>query len=206
MIRETEDFFSKGCGRCARCDTPSCSARRWADGLAELRRICLAEGLTETAKWGHPCYMHAGRNIAILAALRDDFRLTFFDAALLPDPDKVLERQGPNARHASMIRLRDAAAAIRLRPIIRACLHEAKRNAEAGIRPPKDAGATALPDELAEALDADPELAEAFHGLTPGRQRSYAINLASAKKPETRRSRIERFRSRILAGKGALDR
>ncbi len=30
-----------------------------------------------------------------------------------------------------------------------------------------------MPDELAEVLDADPELAEAFHALTPGRQKSY---------------------------------
>jgi uncharacterized protein YdeI (YjbR/CyaY-like superfamily) len=63
-----------------------------------------------------------------------------------------------------------------------------------------------LPVELAEALDADCELAEAFHALTPGRQRSYVINLSSAKKTETRISRIAAFRSRIMAGKGALER
>lgn len=63
-----------------------------------------------------------------------------------------------------------------------------------------------LPYELAEALDSDSELAEAFHSLTPGRQRSYVINLNSAKKPETRISRIVSFRDRILAGQGALER
>ena len=35
-------------------------------------------------------------------------------------------------------------------------------------------------------MDADPELAEAFYSLTPGRQKSYVINLNSAKKSETR--------------------
>jgi uncharacterized protein YdeI (YjbR/CyaY-like superfamily) len=62
-----------------------------------------------------------------------------------------------------------------------------------------------LPYELAEALESDPELAEAFHRLTPGRQKSYIINLDSAKKPETRISRIIAFRDRILAGKGAME-
>ena len=32
-----------------------------------------------------------------------------------------------------------------------------------------------------EAMDADPELAEAFHALTPGRQNSYVIALKGAK-------------------------
>ena len=62
------------------------------------------------------------------------------------------------------------------------------------------------PVELAEALDADPELAEAFQDLTPGRQKSYAINLNAAKKPETRVARIVKFRDKIFAGKGATER
>jgi uncharacterized protein YdeI (YjbR/CyaY-like superfamily) len=64
----------------------------------------------------------------------------------------------------------------------------------------------ALPDELIEALDADPELAEAFHALTPGRQRSYVINLNGAKASATRQTRIARFRAQIIAGKGANER
>lgn len=63
-----------------------------------------------------------------------------------------------------------------------------------------------MPVELIEALDADPELAEAFHVLTPGRQKSYVINLRGAKKPETRTARIGKFRSKILSGKGATER
>ena len=55
-------------------------------------------------------------------------------------------------------------------------------------------------------MDADPEMAEAFWALTPGRQRSYVIHLASAKTSATRVARIERVRGKILAGKGALER
>ena len=63
-----------------------------------------------------------------------------------------------------------------------------------------------LPNELLEALESDRELATAFHALTPGRKKSYVINLNSAKKPETRLSRIAKFRDKILAGKGAMER
>ena len=94
MIADIEDFFSKGCGRCKRFATADCSARLWQRGLTDLRRICLASGLIETVKWGHPCYMHIGRNIAVIGAYRGDYRLSFFNAALMKDPAGVLEKRG----------------------------------------------------------------------------------------------------------------
>lgn len=206
MITDIEEFFTKGCGRCDRFATPDCSTRRWAGGLAALRRLCLRAGLAETVKWGHPCYMRAGRNIAIMAAFRGDFRLTFFNAALMKDPDGVLERQGPNTRHPDAIRFTDNAQVEAMAPTILRYLTEAMGYAETGVKPPKDDSTPDLPEELADALDADPELAEAFHRLTPGRQRSYAILLSSAKTAATRVSRIEKARPHILAGKGANER
>jgi uncharacterized protein YdeI (YjbR/CyaY-like superfamily) len=206
MITDIEDYFAKGCGRCARFATTDCSTRKWARGLADLRRICRDAGLTETVKWGHPCYMHADRNIAIIGAFRDDFRLNFFNAALMKDPESVLEKRGPNTRHPDMIRFEDNAQVARMQPTIRSYLEEAISYAAAGIKPAKEQTDLELPDELVEALDADPELSEAFQDLTPGRQRSYVINLNSAKKPETRISRIAGFRDKIIAGKGAMDR
>lgn len=202
MIEDVEDFFAKGCGRCARFATPDCSTRRWIDGLTELRRICLAAGLVETVKWGHPCYMHAGRNIAIIGAFRGDFRLTFFNAALLKDAATVLERQGTNSRHPDMIRFTDSGQVAAKEPAIRACLGEAKGHAAAGTRPPRETDEPDLPAELVEALASDPELAAAFRKLTPGRKRSYVLNLSAAKAPATRAARIARFRAGILAGKG----
>jgi uncharacterized protein YdeI (YjbR/CyaY-like superfamily) len=206
MITETEDYFTKGCGRCPRFATPDCSTRRWAEGLAELRRICLEAGLEETVKWGHPCYVHAGRNIAILGAFRSDFRISFFEAALMTDPDGVLEVSGPNTRHADMIRFADCTRVRELEPVLRSYLEEAMGHAAAGRRAPKETREVDLPEELVAALDADPDLAEAFAALTPGRQRSHAIALSSAKASATRVARIARLRGKILAGKGATER
>lgn len=204
MITEAEDFFAKGCGRCARFDTPDCSTKAWAEGLAELRRQCLAAGLVETVKWGHPTYMHAGRNIALIGAFRGDFRLNFFDAPLLTDPEGILGRSP--AGKPDGVRFDDPAAPARMAGTIAALLAEAKAHAEAGRRAPRDTSELVLPDELVAALDADPALAEAFAALTPGRKKSYVLNLEVAKKPETRIARIEKFRPLILAGKGALER
>ena len=72
-----------------------------------------------------------------------------------------------------------------------------------GILAPTD---PVLASGVQTTLSADPELAAAFYGLTPGRQRSYVILLNGAKKSETRMARIDAARARILAGKGALER
>jgi len=206
MITDADEFFAKGCGRCDRFDTPDCSAQRWREGLAAVRALCLQAGLQETAKWGHPCYMHAGRNVAILGATRGDFRLSFFAAALLSDPTRALERQGANTQHPDALRFTYATDVLRRADVVCALLAEAMGHAEAGRLPPKTQTALELPDELTEALQADVVLATAFAALTPGRQKSYVLHLLGTQHPATRRSRIERCRDKILAGKGQLER
>lgn len=203
MITDIEDFFSRGCGRCSRFDTAACSARKWQAGLERLREICRSAGLVETVKWGHPCYMHAGRNIVLIGALQGDFRLNFFNAALMKDPDGLMERQGPNTQHPDSIRFTANEQVDQRAATLRAYLQEAMAYADAGTVPQKSPTALALPDELVDAMNADPELAEAFHRLTPGRQRSYVIHLGSAKTAATRVARIDKARPHILSGKGA---
>lgn len=206
MITDVEDYFAKGCGRCARFATSDCSTRKWLSGLLALRRICLQAGLQEVAKWGHPTYTHQGRNIAILGAFRGDFRLNFQNAALMRDPEGVLEKQGDNSTTAGSLRFTDNDAPARMEPTIRAYLAEAMGYAEQGLKPVKAAAELALPPELVTALDADPALAEAFAALTPGRQKSWVLFLTDAKTPATRLSRIEKGREKIMTGKGATER
>lgn len=206
MITEIEDYFSKGCGRCNRFATADCATKLWAQGLATLRQICLSAGLKETVKWGHPCYMYADRNVAIIGAFRADFRLSFFDAALMSDPKSILEKPGPNTQNPELIRFTNNAKPSELEAVILAYLEEAKACARAGQKPPKDTSPLELPFELVQALKADPELSEAFYALTRGRQKSYVINLNSAKKSETKTNRLKNFRSKIIAGKGATER
>ncbi|MFV0462500.1 MAG: YdeI/OmpD-associated family protein [Nostocoides sp.] len=206
MITDAQDFFTKGCGRCERFATPDCSTRRWIDDLEALRAIIIDMGLSEHAKWGHPTYMYAGRNIAIMGAFRHDFRLTFFEAGLLSDPDGVLEKQGENSQHPSMMRFTALGQVAEQEETIRAYLREAMGYAQQGIHAPAPTREVDVPEELTEALAADPELAEAFDALTPGRQKSWSIHIGAAKKSQTRADRAARAREKIMAGKGALER
>lgn len=206
MITDIEDFFTKGCGRCERFETADCSSALWREGIVQLRAIARGLGLREEVKWGHPCYMHAGRNIALIGALRGDFRLNFFNAALMRDPEGIMERQGAQTAHPDTIRFTAAAQVAERAEAIRAYLVEAMGYAEAGILPDKTPREVEIPEELVEAMDADPELAEAFHALTPGRQRSYVLHLESSANPKTRWTRIEKMRPKVLAGKGFNER
>ena len=206
MISDPDDFFTKGCGRCDRFATPDCSTRLWTDGLDNLRRICLDVGLKETVKWAHPCYIHAGRNIAIFGAYRGDFRLSFMNPGLVRDTEGVLLPQGPNSQTPGTIRFTAVGQVGEMEPVIRAYLRQLMDHAEAGTRPPKVEREIDMPDELTVALDADPVLAEAFRALTPGRQKSYMFNLNQTKQSATRVARIEKFREKIIAGKSAMER
>lgn len=206
MITRIEDYFTKGCGRCDRFATPDCSTRQWIEGLNHLRGICLDLGMSEHVKWAHPTYMHAGRNICVMGAFRTDFRLSFMNAALLKDPHQILERQGANTTHPDCIRFTKVSQVAQREEEIRACLREAMDHATAGRKPEKTGATPDMPPELADALDNDPELGRAFHALTPGRQKSYVLNLNAARQSKTRIARIARFRDKILSGKGATER
>ena len=206
MITDPNDYFLKGCGRCSRFDTPDCVTKTWAEGLAALRTLCLSEGLSEHAKWGHPTYMHADRNIALINAFKGQFNLTLMNASLLKDTEGLLDTAGPNSHTPSIARFTTMAELTAAEPALRRMIGELKTHAEKGTKPPKVEREVPIPDELIDALDADPELAEAFHALTPGRQKSYAVNLNQAKQSATRVARIEKFREKILAGKGAMER
>jgi uncharacterized protein YdeI (YjbR/CyaY-like superfamily) len=204
VITRSEDYFQKGCGRCARFDTPACSALLWSKGLHQLRKLCLQAGLVETAKWGHPCYLWRDKNVAIIGALQSDFRISFFSAAWMRDAANVLEKQGPNCQHKDSIRFESEAAVLGLSAVIADYLEEAK--AYVGMKIPKVTTVRELPSELTIALQQDLSLATAFAKLTAGRQNSYAIAIGSAKTAATQRARIEKFRNKIFAGKGALER
>lgn len=179
---------------------------RWPDELAAIRPILLACGLVEKIKWGKPCYcIEDDRNIVLLQEFSEHLALMFFQGVLLNDPANVLHAQGPNTHGAKRMQFTSAAEVESLAAVIEAYVGEAIGHARAGTElPPRPA--EALAPELEERLASNDELAEAFNGLTPGRQREYNLHISSAKQSTTRNRRIDEVEPRILAGKGLRDR
>ena len=182
-------------------------AARWRAEARRLRRILLDCGLTEELKWRTPCYLHDGRNICIIQWMKDLLALLFFKGALLKDPDGVLERQGPNSRSGFRMRFTSVEDVRRMEGSVRASVREAIEVERAGLKVARAKAADLeYPEELVARFAEDPGFEAAFEGLTAGRRRGYVLHFSGAKQSNTQAARIERYRRKILAGKGFHDR
>lgn len=177
------------------------AARLWRQEANELRRILARTGLTEELKWGQPCYTYDGKNICIIQRMNGFLALLFFKGALLKDPDNVLEVQGANSRSGYRMRFTGVRDVAKMAKSVRACVREAIEVEKAGLTVER-APDLEYPEELVDKFAEDPELRAAFDKLTPGRKRGYVLHFSDAKQPKTRVARLERYRSKILTGKG----
>ncbi len=188
--------------------TPSTTARcAGATSFWRCGKILLDCGLVETFKWSSPCYTAGtGGNVALVWGFKESATLGFFKGVLLADPQCLLAAPGENSRSSRVMRFTSTAQITEREAAIRDLVIQAIALEEAGARVDLPKDDLAYPDELVGALGQDPELRAAFVALTPGRRRGYLLHFSQPKQSGTRRSRIDRNRDRILAGKGMHDR
>lgn len=183
------------------------AAARWRHEALALRDILLGAGLEEQVKWNKPCYSAAGGNIVIIQRMKPFLALMFFKGALLKDPERLLQDQGPNSRSAKRLEFTTVDDILHQAAAIEALIAAAIEVEKAGLTVQRaDPSQAALPAELDQAIAADPALGDAFRALTPGRQRGYLLHFTTARQSATRAARIEKCRQHILAGKGFHDR
>ena len=180
--------------------------KRWSAEFAALRQLCLSSGLNEELKWGQACYDLDGRNVVLIHGFKDYCALLFTKGALLKDPKGILIQQTKNVQAARQIRFASLADINKQKAAVKAYLREAIAVEKSGARVKmKSVGHFAVPEEFQKRLDDDPELADAFHALTPGRQKGYWLHFAGAKQSGTRAARVEKHAPRILKGLGLDD-
>lgn len=177
---------------------------QWGEEMTALQPILLECGLTPEIKWGKPCYSHEGRNIANFQPMKGFLSLMFFKGALLDDPAGLLRSQGENSRSALRLEFTSVDEVTDRADVVRDLVAEAIEVEDKGLTV-EPAPERELCGELADRLEADPELRAAFEGLTPGRRREYDLYISDAKKAETREARIDKCAPKILAGKGFRD-
>jgi len=199
-------YLQDGCGRCDKYQTPQCKVHLWTDALVLLRGLVLGAGLDEAMKWGNPTYTLGGKNVVMLASLKECCAVAFFKGALLEDPDGALESPGPNSHHARQLRFCSAAEVKKAAPRLKRFLAQAIQMEKEGRKVERKAEDGPLPEELAQRLASDASLRRAFDALTPGRKRSHALHVSGAKQAETRVRRVETCVPDILAGRGFNER
>ena len=180
----------------------------WQAETAKLRALLLDCGLVEELKWGKPTYTSgAGANVVLIMPLKDTCALLFTKGALLKDPKGILVRPGENSQSARQMRFTSVAGITRLEKTLKSYVKRALEVEEAGLKVAfKKSTDLVYPKEFQDKLDRDAALREAFHKLTPGRQRQYHIHFTGAKQAATRESRVEKAIPLILDGMGLNDR
>jgi|ERR1700722_631430 len=180
--------------------------KRWGVEFAAVRQLCLSSGLHESLKWGQACYDLNGGNVVLIHGFKDYCALLFMKGALLKDPKGILIQQTKNVQAGRQLRFTSLADVNKHKAAISSYIREAIAVEKSGAKVPmKDAAQFAMPGEFLKRLEDDPELAEAFHALTPGRQKGYLLHFAGAKQSVTRAARVEKHAPRILQGLGLDD-
>lgn len=180
-------------------------AKSWRDEIQKLRTLLLACGLDEDIKWGKPCFMFEGANVAIIQPFKEFCALMFFKGALIEDTHGLLRSQGEHTQSA--LRLEFTSAAQIKKGVLQSYVKQAIAVEKEGLKVEfKAKHELELPAELTAALEKNARLATAFQSLTPGRRRAYVMHITSAKQAQTRAARIEKCAPLILAGKGLNDR
>ncbi|HKI84372.1 MAG TPA: DUF1801 domain-containing protein [Candidatus Krumholzibacteria bacterium] len=186
-------------------DTFVTRSKRWRGEIRKLRAILLECGLEEDLKWGKPCYMFKGKNVAIIQPFRAHCSLMFFKGALMQDPRGLLRSQGPNTQSARRLEFTGDSQIKKtvVKSYVKQAIAVEKSGKSVDFKPKSELDP---PKELTDVLKENRKLAKAFHALTPGRQRSYVLHFAAAKQSKTRTARIEKCIPKILMGKGMNER
>jgi uncharacterized protein YdeI (YjbR/CyaY-like superfamily) len=188
----------------AKVDAFVSRAKAWQGEIQKLRSVLLECGLDEELKWGKPCFMFDGKNVAIIQPFKAHCALLFFKGSLLEDTHGLLRSQGENTQSA--LRLEFTSEAQVKKAVVKSYVKQAILLEKAGLSVDfKAKRALELPEELTQILQKNPKLAKAFYALTPGRQRGFVLHFNSAKRSETRIARIEKCTPKILAGLGMHD-
>ena len=175
---------------------------KWHDEYALLREISLATGLTEDLKWGQPCYTLNEKNVFLLHAFKEYIAVFFHKGVIMKDPKGILIQQTPNVQAGRQLRFKNLEEIVKAKKVIKAYMAEAIAVEEAGIEVPmKKPVPVELPADIAATMKKIPGLSVAFKKLTPSCQREYMMYFESAKKAETRVSRVEKYAEKILSGK-----
>jgi uncharacterized protein YdeI (YjbR/CyaY-like superfamily) len=107
---------------------------------------------------------------------------------------------------ARQIRFTSVREIVKLKPVLKAYIHEAIEVEKAGLKVNfKKTTEFIIPEEFQNKLDKIPSLKTAFDALTPGRQRAYILYFSAPKQSRTRESRVEKCMQQILNGKGLND-
>lgn len=169
------------------------NTRSRQDILMVLRDLLKSTELSETIKWGAPCYTVNGKNVIGLGVFNEHVAIWFFQGALLKDEAKVLF----NAQNDKTKALRqwrfvttDDIDAEKIIAYANEAIANEKQNNRVKVNRNKK---LIIPPELEETFKQDNHLKLSFQEFSPGKQREFANYIANAKQAKTKQTRLQKI-------------
>jgi uncharacterized protein YdeI (YjbR/CyaY-like superfamily) len=177
----------------------------FGEELSLLRTIINATELEEHLKWNAPVYSINGKNIVGLGAFKNHFGIWFFHGVFLKDEKNLLEQAQEKTKGLRQMRFTTMADINK--DAVLSYLKEAIANQKLGkeIKPERKGSKVNIPKELKTALAENSVLHDAFKLLTPGKQREYAEYIETAKREDTKLSRLEKIKPMVVKRIGLND-
>ncbi|TDU39615.1 uncharacterized protein YdeI (YjbR/CyaY-like superfamily) [Gelidibacter sediminis] len=177
----------------------------YGEALKTLRQLITSTELEETLKWSAPVYTLNGKNVLGIGAFKNHFCIWFFNGVFLKDDNQLL--MNAQEKTKGLRQMRFVSIVDINKPVVLAYVKEAIENQKLGkeLLPERKSKNVDLPSLLKEAFQQDKIFKQSFDSLTPGKQREYAEHIASAKRDNTKHSRLNKIKPMILKGMGLHD-
>jgi uncharacterized protein YdeI (YjbR/CyaY-like superfamily) len=179
--------------------------KQWDNELAILKSIIQKTGLQIAIKWGAEVYTHKGKNVVSYYGFKNYFALWFYNGVFLADKHKVLMNAQEDKTKA-LRQWRFAAKEDIDEKLILEYISEAIQNEEEGkVWKPEKSNELIIPDPLKEAFKSDKAIEQAFSKLPFYKQKEFIEHIDSAKREETKLTRVDKIIPMIIQGIGLND-
>ncbi len=176
----------------------------WGEELDLLSTIIAKTELIETTKWGGTVYTVNGKNVIGIGGFKNFFTIWFFNGVFLKDEKNILVNANEGVTK-SLRQWRFTSKDEINEKLILSYIQEAIENEKAGKFNKPAKKETIVSVLFQKELDNNPGLKSAFEQFTQYKQYEFLEYIESAKREETKLSRIEKTIPMILENIGLND-
>lgn len=179
---------------------------QWEEELDLLKSIIAKTELEETVKWGGPTYVINGKNVLGIGGFKSYVGIWFWNGVFLKDEaDVLVNAQEGVTKALRQWRFSSKDDISKNEKLILKYIREAIANERAGISKKPERKETIISDFFQQQLDNEKALATAFSNFSPFKQREFLEYIDTAKREETKISRMEKIKPMILENIGLND-
>lgn len=178
---------------------------KWSEELECLKSILNKTSLVETRKWGGVVYTYQNRNIVAIGGFKHFFTLWFYNGVFLKDEQQVLINANEEKTKALRQWRFTSKDEMNEAQILEYVNEAIKNEIEGKVWKPQKTDAPEIPEVLKCRFNTDALLEGAFMRLSSYKQKDYIDHLNTAKREETKLSRLEKMIPLIKQGVGLHD-